>query len=395
MNNLIQFNDFYSPEIIRFGKDALYSLDDEFQDNKIRKIFIVSDIGVKKAGITQKLIDIIEKHQISYEVSSDLFGEPTQEDVISNVNKCNEFDADLVIGIGGGASLDVAKATAALMNKGNIEDYLNGKEAIEERTVKSILIPTTSGTGAEVTRNAIFENKSEQLKVGIVSTYLLPDIAIIDPHLTITCPAKVTASSGVDAFTHAFESFISVKSTPLTKIYSEKSMEIFPNAIKQAVHHKHNICAREDMAWVSLLGGVSLANAGVGVVHAMAYPLGGRYHIEHGVANALLLPYVIKNIGHAIENELVIVANLLQLGDYKMKKYEVVDAVSNYLYKLLQELNLPTNLKDLNVSEEDLSHLASQAINVKRLIDNTPYDLTEEMLLEIYNQAFIGGFQNE
>ncbi|MBF0747575.1 iron-containing alcohol dehydrogenase, partial [Gemella sp. 19428wG2_WT2a] len=124
-------------------------------------------------------------------------------------------------------------------------------------------------------------------------------------------------------------------------------------------------------------------------------PLGGRYHIEHGVANALLLPYVIKNIGHAIENELVIVANLLQLGDYKMKKYEVVDAVSNYLYKLLQELNLPTNLKDLNVSEEDLSHLASQAINVKRLIDNTPYDLTEEMLLEIYNQAFVGGFQNE
>lgn len=387
-------NDFFSPVQIRFGMGAISSIHGEVTKANSLRVFIVSDKGVENAGLISKLKYELEQAEVIYQVSSELTGEPSQEDVLKNVTLANEFNADLVVGIGGGASLDVAKTTAALYEKEDLELYLNGEIEIVDRQMKCILLPTTAGTGAEVTRNAIFENKEEQIKKGIVSTALLPDLAIIDPELTISCPAKVTASSGVDAFTHALESYISTKATLQTKMYAEKAISLFGDSISSAVHNGEDLIARTNMAWVSLLGGVSLANAGVGAVHAMAYPLGGKYHIEHGVANALLLPYVLKVVGTTCEKELIEIAKLLGLGDFNNTRNRVVDEIVNYLLGLLDVLNLPTTLKELGVKQDSLSNLAEQAVEVKRLMNNTPYHLDQQQVLEIYENAFKGGFDD-
>ncbi len=389
--SIVTFNDFQIPGVIRFGEGALVTIKDEVLAKKPSKIFIVSDKGVEKAGLVDELKNVLKPLEIPIETMTDIVGEPTFALVERTIKILNQSEADFVIGIGGGSALDVAKASAALQDKKDLEDYFSGNKIIENRTMSCVLLPTTSGTGAEVTKNAIFADEEEGVKKGIVSSALLPDTAIVDPKLTLSCPARVTAASGVDAFTHAIESYISTNATEQTRIYSEKSMKLFAKHITNAVHNGSNIKDRSGMSWASLLGGVSLANAGVGAVHAMAYPLGGTYHIEHGVANALLMPYVFKVIGKTCTNDMVRVASFIEIGDFSNSKHQALDAVVNYLMKLLKDLNLPTSLKELGVKQSDLPNLAEQASQVKRLLSNTPYRLSEEQILRIYEDAYEGG----
>lgn len=389
--NMMQFNDFQIPGVIRFGEGALATIKDEVLSKNPSKLFIISDKGVEKAGLVDELKEVLETCEIPMETMTDIAGEPTFSLVEETIKTLNQSKADFVIGIGGGSALDVAKASAALQDKHDLENYFSGKKTIENRTVPCVLLPTTSGTGAEVTKNAIFGDEVEGVKRGIVSPALLPDAAIVDPELTLSCPSRVTAASGVDAFTHAIESYISTNATEQTRIYSEKSMKLFAEHITNAVHNGSSIEARTGMSWASLLGGVSLANAGVGAVHAMAYPLGGTYHIEHGVANALLMPFVFKVIGKTCTDDMVRVASFVEIGDFTSSKHQALEAVVHYLLQLLKDLNLPTSLKELGVEKADLPKLAEQASQVKRLLSNTPYRLHEDQILGIYEDAYEGG----
>jgi len=389
-DNVISFQDFRSPGVLRFGLGSLSSIQEEIEKLNIKRVCIISDKGLERVGLVQKVINTLDSTGITISTFTELDSEPTFELVKKAYRKVKEENCDLIIGIGGGSALDVAKVAAALGDKEEIESYLKGSKTIEDRSIRCILLPTTSGTGSEVTMNAIFSDEDEGVKRGIVSPALLPDIAIIDPSLTVSCPPRVTAASGIDAFTHAIESYISVNATPLTKIYAEKAMKLFPLYITRAVHNGIDIEARSGMSWVSVLAGVTLANAGVGAVHALAYPLGGTYGIEHGVANALLMPFVFKVIGKTCVNEMVNVASFLQLGKFDNKPHEALDAVVEYSFGLLGELNLPTSLKELGVTEESLPLLAEQASNVNRLLANTPYRLTQEKILEIYQNAYLG-----
>lgn len=382
--------DFRSPDILRFGQGAFTSIKEEVERLKVKKVCIVSDKGLEKVGLVEKVIDLLNPTGVAITSFTELEGEPTFQLVAEASRKVKEEQCDLVIGIGGGSALDVAKAAAALGDKKDLHSYLFEGKVIESRTIHCILLPTTSGTGSEVTMNAIFGDEAAGIKRGIVSPSLLPDLAIIDPELTISCPPRVTAASGVDAFTHAIESYISENATPLTKIYAEKAMKLFPQYITKAVHNGRDIEARSGMSWASVLAGVTLANAGVGAVHALAYPLGGTYHIEHGVANALLMPFVFNVIGKTCVDEMVDVASFLGLGDFSDKRYLALDAVVDYLFNLLGELNLPTSLKELGVTEESLPILAEQASQVERLLANTPYRLSQDKILNIYQNAYFG-----
>ncbi|MCQ6561023.1 iron-containing alcohol dehydrogenase [Paenibacillus mendelii] len=386
----IGHHDFRMPGAVRFGVNALLTLPDEIKHRPATKLALISDKGVEGAGLVQKVIELLQPLSIPMVVFTEIKGEPTFNLLESTVRMLQQEGCDLVVGIGGGSAMDVAKTTAALLDKADLAAYLSGVSVIESRTIPCILLPTTSGTGAEVTMNAIFGDEEQELKRGLVSPALLPDVAIIDPLLTLTCPAKVTAASGVDAFTHAIESYIAVRSTLMTRMYAEKAMKIFPQHITRAVHHGGNLEARIGMSLVSNLAGVSLANAGVGAVHALAYPLGGKYHIEHGVANALLMPYVFEVTGRACTEQMVQVAKLLQLGDFDKQPYEALDAVVQYMYRLLDELDLPTSLKQLGVDEASLPVLAEQASKVERLLSNTPYNLTYEKIVGIYKKAYSG-----
>jgi len=378
------------PGNFKFGVGSHKKLPEEIQNYSPTKIAIVSDKGVANAGLVKKLEDILEPTGIPIFTFTEIVGEPTFKLVEMVTLKLKEENCDLVIGIGGGSALDVAKTAAALLAKETIAPYLSGQEQIGPRITPCILLPTTSGTGSEVTMNAIFGDEEQGLKRGIVSPSLLPDLAIIDPELTLSCPPRVSASSGVDAFTHAIESFISVRSTPLTKIFAEKAMRLFPKYITRAVHNGADLESRTGMAWVSALAGVSLANAGVGAVHALAYPLGGKFHIEHGVANALLMPYVFEKIGKTCTDEMVEVASFLQLGDFSQHPTKALDAVIHYLIELLFTLNLPVTLKELGIPEDALPAMAESASKVERLLANTPYKLTEETIKEIYENAYLG-----
>ncbi|MEV9640582.1 iron-containing alcohol dehydrogenase [Mammaliicoccus sciuri] len=382
--------DFRMPGNFKFGSGAHKNLAEELRIYSPQKIAIVSDSGVAHAGLVDKLKDVLEPINVPIYTFTNISGEPTFKLVESVTEKLRKEDCDLVIGIGGGSALDVAKTAAALLLVENIKPFLDGSQQIESRKTPCILLPTTSGTGSEVTMNAIFGDEEKELKRGIVSPALLPDLAIIDPELTLSCPPRVSASSGVDAFTHAIESYISVRATPLTKIFAEKAMRLFPDYITRAVHNGSDLEARTGMGWVSALAGVSLANAGVGAVHALAYPLGGKYHIEHGVANALLMPYVFEKIGTTCTQEMVEIAEYLQLGDYSHQPAKALQTVVQYLFELLGTLNLPTKLKDLDIPEDSLAELAESASKVERLLANTPYKLSEETIKQIYVNAYYG-----
>ncbi|WP_342537049.1 iron-containing alcohol dehydrogenase [Sporosarcina sp. FSL K6-3508] len=382
--------DFRMPGNFKFGSGAHKNLAEELKIYSPQKIAIVSDNGVAHAGLVDKLKDVLGPINVPIYTFTDISGEPTFKLVENVTEKLRKEDCDLVIGIGGGSALDVAKTAAALLLVENIKPFLDGSQQIETRKTPCILLPTTSGTGSEVTMNAIFGDEEKELKRGIVSPALLPDLAIIDPELTLSCPPRVSASSGVDAFTHAIESYISVRATPLTKIFAEKAMRLFPDYITRAVHNGSDLEARTGMGWVSALAGVSLANAGVGAVHALAYPLGGKYHIEHGVANALLMPYVFEKIGTTCTQEMVEIAEYLQLGDYSHQPAKALQTVVQYLFELLGTLNLPTKLKDLDIPEDSLAELAESASKVERLLANTPYKLSEETIKQIYVNAYYG-----
>lgn len=395
MNNefAMEAKDFKSPKCIRFGHGSLQSVKGLLTDLKVNKILIISDKGIEKTGLVDQLVSLIADDALQITTFTNIEGEPTFRLVNSLYESIKDKGIEAVIGIGGGSSLDVAKITAALADKKDIQSYLSSEKIIESRAVKSILIPTTSGTGSEVTMNAIFGDEEQQVKRGIISDVLLPDIAIIDPNLTLTCPPRVTAASGVDAFTHAIESYLAKRATVLTKTYAEKAMALFPKNITKAVHDGKNKIARENMSWVSLLGGVSLANAGVGAIHALAYPLGGYYHIEHGVANALLLPYVFKMIGKANTEELLEVMKIMDLHEAHINSNNVAEHFVAYLFKLLDDLNLPSTLKELNVKAEDLEMMAAAASQIHRLLDNTPYKLTEYSINKIYEDAYYGNIK--
>jgi alcohol dehydrogenase class IV len=380
---MINFN---MPKNVRIGLDSLQTLPDEINKLKPAKIGLVSDKGLENAGIVKKVEELIDATKTQYTTFTDIQGEPSFTLLEKVIQDLKAAQCDLIVGIGGGSAMDVAKTAAALLDKEDFTAYLSGEQSIEERTVPCILLPTTSGTGAEVTMNAIFSDEKEQLKRGLVSSALLPDAAIVDPLLTVSCPPRVTAASGVDAFTHAIESYVAVRKNPLTKMYAQKAMELFPKHIVHAVKAGEDVKAREGMSWVSNLAGVSLANAGVGAVHAMAYPLGGKYKIEHGVANALLLPYVFEITGKSCPEEMKDIAGFLGLE----VKESALDTVIQYLQDLLEELSLPTNLNSLGVAEDTLPELAEQAANVDRLIKNTPYELSKTEILNIYQKAYAG-----
>lgn len=383
-------SDIRLPKVLRFGVQSAQTLAAEVKAFAAARIGLISDKGLERAGVVKAIADMLAGEGLTVVPYTEIAGEPTFSLLTDTIRFMRDAKCELIVGLGGGSAMDVAKATAALLDKDDIAAYLAGTTVIPDRRIPCIALPTTSGTGSEVTYNAIFGDETTEVKRGLVSHALLPDVAIVDPLLTLSCPPRVTAASGVDAFTHAIESYVAVRATPFTKLYAEQAMKLFAPNIAKAVHIGGNVEGRIGMSMVSVLAGISLGNAGVGAVHALAYPLGGKYHIEHGVANALLMPYVFAVTGPACALEMAEVAGFLKLGDYAARSHEASDAVVAYLRRLLRTLEMPETLRELGVAEEALPAMAQQASKIERLLGNTPYRLTESTILDIYRQAYAG-----
>lgn len=349
----------------------------------LTSIFILTQPSIVSLGYADHIKRELAKKGIASEISTEIKPEPTEGNIEDVYHTFLTGEHDAIIGIGGGSVLDAAKILAVLRTNNQPISALVGTNLVKKRGVPTILIPTTSGTGSEVTPNAIVTFPEKELKIGMVSPHLLPDLVILDPALTLNLPKSITAATGMDAFTHALESYISNKANPFSDMFALESMRLISGSIQEAYHHGENMKARENMLVGAMYGGMALTSAGTAAVHAMAYPLGGKYKISHGVANSMLLPHVtVFNADHIIDR-LEHVASAIGLAGARTKQ-ELAEHVIRQIEEWTADLHIPQQLKAFGVSKEDVPALAQAASEVKRLMDNNPKPMSVSDIEQVY-----------
>ncbi len=294
------------------GWGALEQLIPEVEKYSPKKILVVTDPMLAKIGLAERITSPLEEQGYSVTLYTDVVPEPPLETGEKLVSFTREGQFEMVIGVGGGSALDLAKLAAVLaVHEGSAADYLNltGTKSVEKKGLPKILIPTTSGTGSEVTNISVLS--LETTKDVVTHDYLLADVAIVDPELTVSVPAKVTAATGIDALTHAVEAYISVNASPTTDGLALQAIRLIGRSLRKAVEDGSDKQARIDMSNGSYLAGLAFFNAGVAGVHALAYPLGGQFHISHGESNAVLLPYVMGYIRKSCPKRMADILNAL------------------------------------------------------------------------------------
>lgn len=347
---------------------------------------IVTDEILQKIGVIEKIQSLLKG--LTYGVYTGVKPEPE----FSVVEECAEIfrkgQHDGLIAVGGGSAIDIAKAVSAFSQfEGSLIEMV-GTNLVPEKGASIIAIPTTAGTGSEVTNISILSDKEAQLKKGIVSDYLLPDVAIVAPEMTLTMPPSVTAASGIDALVHAIEAYISVNASPITDALALGAMKMISKSLPKAYSNPNNVAAREQMATASLMAGMAFGNAGVGAVHALAYPLGGRYHIAHGVSNALLLPYVMEwNKISCVERFRDIACALGEKTD-GLSDSEAADKAVQAMRRLSSDVNIPKGLRAFNIPEEAIPDMAEDASKNNRLLKNNPRLLSKLDIEQIYRSAY-------
>ncbi|MRG85012.1 iron-containing alcohol dehydrogenase [Salinibacillus xinjiangensis] len=378
---------FQTSKRVVLGKGALENLRNQlFPFEGAKRVLIVSSPFLKKNGYIDLIGKQLNDANMEYDVITDIEPEPTIEHIETTFKRINRHPFDLMIGIGGGSVLDVTKLFSVLLkNDVSVKEMTKGK-TISNKGVPMILIPTTSGTGSEVTPNSIVTLPDEELKIGIVSPHFLPDLVLLDPTLTVTLPKTITAATGMDAFTHSFESFISNKANPISDMYALESMRLISRSIVNAYENGSDINARQDMLLGSTYGGMALTSAGTAAVHALAYPLGGKFNIAHGEANSMLLPHVtLANLDH-IEDRMKTIAREIGLLEKDESARYASELLIDQIVRWTQTLNIPQDLKSYGVKEEDVPALAEAASNVTRLMNNNPKKLSVLDIEKIYRK---------
>ena len=379
-----------SSPLTHIGWGALEKLYDEIKNSRGR-ILIVADPVLGQIGMLGKVTARFAALNIYYDIYTGIIPEPLLQTAEQLVSFARRGDYALVVGIGGGSALDLAKLAAVFtQNGGDVKEYLNlsGNRNIESKGLPKILIPTTSGTGTEVTNIVVLA--LEHTKDVIAHDYLLADIAIVDPELTLTVPPRVTAATGADALTHAIEAFISVNANPYSDGHALQAIRLIGSSLKKAVENGNDRQARTAMAYGSYLAGLAFFNAGVGAIHALAYPLGGQFHLAHGESNAVLIPYVLGYIRKTCPGKLALILQALT-GEYHLISNEAASLKCiEILARLVKEIGIPPTLHGFRIPPHATKALAEDAIRQKRLLARCPMVLTEADVFRIYNAAFDG-----
>jgi alcohol dehydrogenase class IV len=373
---------------IIFGSGFFHGLVNHIKELNAKNPLVVIDKNLAQAGFQEKVSNLLIPEGMKYTVYDKVEPEPRIEladegAALAVKNKC-----DLVIGIGGGSAMDVAKAIAVIAtNKGSAVDYL-GLNKVARPGLPKIMIPTTAGTGSEVTFTAVFVRKNLKKKEGMNSPYLYPELALLDPELTLSLPPRPTAETGIDALCHAIESYTSVNASPMSELFSLDAIAIIAGNLRTCVHDGKNLQARENMLLASLYAGLGLANAGVTAVHSLSYPLGGKYGIGHGLANTLMLPSVMAfNLPAALDKFADIADAMGEAVDdlpVRESAYLALEAVE----ALIEDCGIASSLADCGIKEKDFPALADVALTVARPLENNPRKVTRENAIEIYTDAY-------
>lgn len=374
------------PKQVYSGADSVEKLAEIAAAKQAKRVCLVTDKGIYNSGIAKKPIEVLEKAGLEVLVKNEVPTEPSVYELTDFYKELKEKEIDLIVAIGGGSVIDISKMTAALLTNPEFAEDIRKSEKLINDPIPMVAIPTTSGTGAETTANAIFLFPEENLKVGIVNERLLPSYVILDVTLTTGLPPKLTASTGVDALCHAMEAYISILSNPFVEMLAQKAIQLICRSIEKAFRDGSDLKAREDMQLGAFYAGLCLTTASTVAVHALSYPLGGKYHIPHGVSNAILLPHVMDLNLSCCRKEYTELAPLMVPEIEKVPKEEWPEAVVSYLYDLMKRLEIPDSLLKFGVQPEDLDYLTENAVKVERLLLKNPKKLTKEEIKMIYEK---------
>ena len=373
---------------IIFGNGSLLTLATHIKELHAQNPLVVIDKNLAKTGLLERVASILVSEGIKFTVYDKVDPEPGIELADEGAKIALKNKCDMVIGIGGGSAMDVAKAIAVLAtNKGSAADYL-GLNKVPKQGLPKIMIPTTAGTGSEVTFTAVFVRKNLKKKEGMNSPYLYPELALLDPELTLSLPPAPTAQTGLDALCHAIESYTSVNASPMSEMFSLEAIALIAENLRTCVHDGKSIVARERMLLGSLYAGIGLANAGVTAVHSLSYPLGGKYGVSHGLANTMMLPATMAfNLPGALEKFADVAEAMGECTDglpAREAAYLALDAVE----ALIEDCGISSSLSQFGIKVKDFPALADVALTVARPLENNPRKVTKEDMIAIYAQAF-------
>lgn len=368
-----------TPGAILSGSGSIKETGTALSELGVKKPAIVCDKGIEKAGIAGKVADVIKSAGYSVDIIAEAEPEPRASTINEIVPEIRSGGFDCLIGLGGGSSLDSAKllsVLSVLQGETDVRDFL-GIDLVQKPGLSTLMIPTTAGTGSEVTPNAIVSLPDEGRKAGAVSRHLVPDMAILDPELTLGLPPDATAATGLDALIHCLESYISKKANVLADGYSLQGLTLISSSLREAYHHGNDIAAREKMLIGACYGGMALTASGTAAVHALAYSTGAKYHIPHGVANSMLLVPVLERSMDMCEERLI------EAGA-AMGVQPNAKAVLDYLRELADELGIPKSLDTYGYKDSDLEELVVAASKVTRLLDNNPKSFSLDDIRDIF-----------
>ena len=376
-----------TPGVILFGVGACEELPERIKELSSGVVLIVTDSGLVKAGAAKKIGDLVSSAGLEVEIFDAVEPDPDKESVYNCLEMVKSTGAQVLLGLGGGSSLDVAKSAAILsVNEGQLADYV-GINKVPKKGLPTILLPTTSGTGSEVSPIAVISDKKQHLKLGIVSPYLYCDLAIVDPELTVSCPAGITASAGMDALTHAIEIYTNKFSAPIIDAIVLEAIRLVGRYLRKCVQDGSELTAREGMSLAALYGGLGLGPVNTAAVHALAYPLGGTFDVAHGLANSILLPYVMEFNRPACEGKFAKIADALEIAGAESISDKATAAVKAVV-DLSREVGIPQHLRDIDIPEDAISGMAAGAAKVTRLLNNNPREMTVEDIEKIYRRAY-------
>jgi alcohol dehydrogenase len=395
---------FHSAQQIMFGRDAVKQVGDIAVRLRAKKGLIVTDSILDKAGLLERVRQPLAAAGLQVAAFTGGEPEPSMKAAVACYEMAKAFGPDVLIGVGGGSNMDLAKLAATLLRHGGgPRDYV-GDDKIPGPIMPLLCVPTTAGTGSEVSAASVVTDTENHIKVGILSNWLRPTAAVVDPLMTLSCPPKVTADSGIDALTHAIEAYTAIDNAdfplpagersvyqgkhPLGDMCAEKAITLIGKHLRQAFKDGSDLEAREGMALAALLGGMAFSNVGVALVHAMEYPVGGAVHCSHGAGNGLLLPYVMRFNLQAKTKAFAEIARLLGANVAGKTEQAAAETAVAMVEKLRNDIGVPQRLRDIGVKPEQLRTLAEKAFGIKRILRVNPRSVSVDEIEGVFKEAY-------
>jgi alcohol dehydrogenase len=362
---------------ITFGCGSLENLGNEIKRVDGRKVLVVTDPGLKRAGVVDAVAAALDRAQLSFSVFAEVEPDPRVEVALASVEAARAYGPDVIVGLGGGSSLDISKVTSVMLSNEDPIDKYFGMELVPRPGVPLILVPTTAGTGSEMTSICVLSDTRNKVKKGIVSEHMFARAALLDPQLTLALPPRVTAMTGMDALVHAIESLVGVRATIFTDTLNLQAIRLVAENLRRAYANGANLAARENMLYASCLAGMAFSNTQNGLAHALALAIGGKFHLPHGLLTAFIIPWVmeynlIANPGKYIEIAKAFGERTRQLPEIQAARLSVLAVKS-----LLDDLGISYQLSSYGVPREEFPALARATVGAVRLISNNPRAVTE------------------